>query len=145
MAKIDSEAKAVRLAQAIASDIALYNESKLESADETLATLSEEIDEGREFFKQRVTAEHYHLFDPVACRLLRKALPSGAARPPEPDLEFSGYRTRPKGSQNSMGSPPQEYLGADSVAPQRSTGAMVLAVLIALIALGAGLALLNFF
>jgi hypothetical protein len=145
MAKLDSEAKAVRLAQAIASDIALYNESKLELADQTLATLSEEIDEGRELFKQRVTAEYHHLFDPVVRKLLLKTLPPDAVPPPEPVLEFGGYRTRPKGSQNATGSTRQEYVGTDPITPQRSKGAMVLAVLIVLIGLGAGLALLNFF
>ena len=52
--------KAMRLARAIASDISLYNEQKIVrgiEGDSLFETLKDEIAEGRELFKSRVSQE----------------------------------------------------------------------------------------
>ena len=52
--------KAIRLARAIASDILLYNEQKIVHGieqDNLFDVLREEIEEGRELFKSRVSPE----------------------------------------------------------------------------------------
>ena len=57
MAAITKPEKAVRLARAIASDIAMYNEDKVEQAimgDSFFEDLSEEMAEGRELYESRV-------------------------------------------------------------------------------------------
>ena len=57
---IDNEARAQQLARAIASDIQLYNQAKIEeglSNDNFFELLSEEITEGRDLFRSRVTPE----------------------------------------------------------------------------------------
>jgi hypothetical protein len=54
--------KAVRLARAIASDISLYNEQKIVKGieqDNLFDVLKEELDEGREHYKSRVSQEIY--------------------------------------------------------------------------------------
>ena len=64
MAKYDNPDRARMLARAIASDLMLYNEERLTSAiqaDNVFEELSEEIEEGRELFKSRVTADIYQL------------------------------------------------------------------------------------
>lgn len=57
---IDNEARAQQLARAIASDISLYNKAKIEEGlknDDFFERLSEEITEGRDLFRSRVTPE----------------------------------------------------------------------------------------
>ena len=57
---IDNEARAQQLARAIASDIQLYNKAKIEEglrADTFFEQLGEEITEGRDLFRSRVTPE----------------------------------------------------------------------------------------
>jgi hypothetical protein len=57
---IDNDARAQQLARAIASDIQLYNKQKIEEAlinDNFFEALSEEITEGRDLFRGRVTPE----------------------------------------------------------------------------------------
>jgi hypothetical protein len=57
---IDSEARAQQLARAIASDIQLYNKQRIEEGlreDSFFEVLSEEITEGRDLFRSRVTPE----------------------------------------------------------------------------------------
>ena len=57
---IDSETRAQQLARAIASDIQLYNKQKIEDGlreDSFFEVLSEEITEGRDLFRSRVTPE----------------------------------------------------------------------------------------
>ena len=57
MASITAPEKAVRLARAIASDISLYNESRIEEAlvsDTFFEDLSEELEEGRTLYRSRV-------------------------------------------------------------------------------------------
>lgn len=52
--------KAMRLARAIASDISLYNEQKIIKGieqDNLFDVLKEEIEEGREHYKSRVSPE----------------------------------------------------------------------------------------
>jgi hypothetical protein len=58
----EERTKAMRLARAIASDISLYNEQKIIRGieqDNLFETLKDEIEEGRELFKSRVSAEVY--------------------------------------------------------------------------------------
>ena len=57
---IDNEARAQQLARAVASDIQLYNKQKIEDAlkaDTFFDALEEEIREGRDLFRGRVTPE----------------------------------------------------------------------------------------
>ena len=57
---IDNEGRAQQLARAIASDIQLYNKAKIEEGlinDNFFEVLSEEITEGRDLFRSRVTPE----------------------------------------------------------------------------------------
>ncbi len=57
---IDDDTRAQRLARAIASDIHLYNKQKIEEAlinDNFFEALAEEITEGRDLFRGRVTPE----------------------------------------------------------------------------------------
>ncbi|HET6613126.1 MAG TPA: hypothetical protein VFG83_14105 [Kofleriaceae bacterium] len=61
-APIDNSKRARQLARAIASDLALYHEAKILDgiANDTLfEVMSEEIQEGRDLFKSRVTPEIY--------------------------------------------------------------------------------------
>ncbi len=56
----EEKMKAMRLARAIASDISLYNEQKIIQGieqDNLFVTLKDEIEEGRELFKTRVSPE----------------------------------------------------------------------------------------
>jgi hypothetical protein len=59
---IDNEARAQALARAIASDIQLYNKQKIEQGltkDVFFGAMDEEIKEGRDLFRSRVTPEIY--------------------------------------------------------------------------------------
>lgn len=56
----EERTKAMRLARAIASDISLYNEQKIIRGieqDNLFETLKDEIEEGRELYKSRVSKE----------------------------------------------------------------------------------------
>jgi len=58
----EERAKAIRLARAIASDISLYNEQKIVKGieqDNLFDALKDELNEGRELYKSRVSAEVY--------------------------------------------------------------------------------------
>jgi hypothetical protein len=58
----EEKTKANRLARAIASDISLYNEAKVVQGienDSLFEVLRDEIEEGRELYKSRVSAELY--------------------------------------------------------------------------------------
>ena len=62
MALIETDEAARRLARAIASDIALYNEEKVVdgiSNDNLYDVLADELEEGRALFQSRVTPELY--------------------------------------------------------------------------------------
>ena len=70
MAKlVDNPKLAFRLARAIVSDIALYNQEKVKEGiknDSIFEVLTEELDEGREHFYGRVSPDlpdREHLFD----------------------------------------------------------------------------------
>jgi hypothetical protein len=59
---IETEEAARRLARAIASDLSLYNEDKILEGlnnDSLYDVLAEEIEEGAELFRSRVTSELY--------------------------------------------------------------------------------------
>lgn len=59
---IDKSKRARQLARAIASDLTLYHEAKILDgiANDTLFdVMSDEIEEGRDLFKSRVTSEIY--------------------------------------------------------------------------------------
>lgn len=61
---IDNEKRARQLARAIASDLTLYHEAKILDGiakDALFDAMSEEIEEGRELFKSRVTPDIYEL------------------------------------------------------------------------------------
>lgn len=66
---VENPALAFRLARAIVSDIALYNQEKVQEGiknDNIFDVLAEELDEGREHFHGRVSPEmddRDHLFD----------------------------------------------------------------------------------
>jgi len=56
----EEKVKAMRLARAIASDISLYNEQKIVKGieqDNLFDVLKDEIEEGRELYKSRVSQE----------------------------------------------------------------------------------------
>jgi spore germination protein GerM len=58
----EERTKALRLARAIASDISLYNEQKIIKGieqDNLFEVLKDEIQEGRELYKSRVSQELY--------------------------------------------------------------------------------------
>ncbi len=64
--RIDSEAVARRLARAILADLRLYNEEKVRDGQD----LSDEIDEGRQLFRERVEARFFDLFEVAIAELL---------------------------------------------------------------------------
>lgn len=74
----EEKTKAMRLARAIASDISLYNEKKIVKGieqDNLFETLKDEIEEGRELFKSRVSAEIFtktNFFDRAVCDVIIK-------------------------------------------------------------------------
>ncbi len=75
---IETEEAARRLARAISSDLSLYNEEKILEGlqnDNLYDTLSEEIEEGRDLFRSRVTPELYELnfYDRAIIDLLIKS------------------------------------------------------------------------
>ena len=58
----EEKVKAMRLARAIASDISLYNEQKIIKGieqDNLFEAIKDELDEGRELYKSRVSTEIY--------------------------------------------------------------------------------------
>lgn len=60
MPLIETEEAARRLARAIASDLSLYNEEKIVNGiteDNLFEAISEEIEEGRQLFKSRVSPD----------------------------------------------------------------------------------------
>jgi len=60
----EERVKAMRLARTIASDISLYNEQKIIKGieqDNLFEVLKDELDEGRELYKSRVSAEIFRM------------------------------------------------------------------------------------
>ncbi len=78
MPLIETEEAARRLARAIASDLSLYNEEKIQDGiinDELFTKLAEEIEEGRALYKSRVSPELYqkNFYDRALVDILIKA------------------------------------------------------------------------
>lgn len=76
--QIDNPKRARQLARAIASDLTLYHEAKILDgiANDTLfEVMSDEIEEGRELFKSRVTSEIYekNIYDRAVVDVLVKS------------------------------------------------------------------------
>lgn len=58
----EEKAKAMRLARAIASDISLYNDEKIVKgiqADNLFDAIKDELEEGRDLYRSRVSSELY--------------------------------------------------------------------------------------
>jgi hypothetical protein len=78
-APIDTPERAIRLARTIASDISLYNEEKIIrglSEDKLFQELSEELEEGRELYRARVSPELYertNFFDRAVVDIIIKS------------------------------------------------------------------------
>lgn len=75
---IDNPKRARQLARAIASDLTLYHEAKILDGianDSLFDVMSEEIEEGRELFKSRVTPEIYeqNIYDRALVDVLVKS------------------------------------------------------------------------
>ena len=78
MRVIETEEAARRLARAIASDLSLYNEDKILEglqADNLYEVLEEEIEEGAELFRSRVSPELFekNFYDRAIIDLLIKS------------------------------------------------------------------------
>lgn len=78
-APIDTPERAIRLARTIASDISLYNEEKIVrglSEDKLFTALADELEEGRELYRARVSAELYertNFFDRAVVDIIIKS------------------------------------------------------------------------
>ena len=62
MPLIDAPEQAIRLARAICSDVSLYNEEKILRSieqDDFFDALREELEEGRDLYRSRVTPDLY--------------------------------------------------------------------------------------
>jgi hypothetical protein len=75
---IDNAKRARQLARAIASDLTLYHEAKILEGianDSLFDVMKEEIDEGRELFKSRVTEEIFaeNIYDRAIVDVLIKS------------------------------------------------------------------------
>lgn len=75
---IDKPERARQLARAIASDLSLYYEDKIKEGienDTLFEVMSEELEEGREHFKGRVTDEIYamNIYDRAVIDVLIKS------------------------------------------------------------------------
>ena len=77
-ALIDNTKRARQLARAIASDLTLYHEAKILEGiekDSLFDVMSDEIEEGRELFKSRVTPDIYeeNIYDRAVVDVLVKS------------------------------------------------------------------------
>jgi hypothetical protein len=75
---IDNPQRARQLARAIASDLTLYHEAKIQegiSNDTLFDVMKEEIEEGRELFRSRVTPEIFgqNIYDRAIVDVLIKS------------------------------------------------------------------------
>lgn len=75
---IDNPKRARQLARAIASDLTLYHEAKILEGienDTLFDVMSDEIEEGRDLFKSRVTSEIYeqNIYDRAIVDVLVKS------------------------------------------------------------------------
>ena len=75
----EEKVKAMRLARAIASDISLYNEQKIVKGieqDNLFDVLKDELEEGRELYKSRVSPEVFkttNFFDRAVVDIVLKS------------------------------------------------------------------------
>ena len=78
-APIDTPERAIRLARTIASDISLYNEEKIVrglTEDKLFTELADELEEGRELYRARVSPELYdrtNYFDRAVVDIILKS------------------------------------------------------------------------
>jgi hypothetical protein len=84
--RISDEAAARRLARAIASDLALYNEAKLRAGQ----SIEAEISEGRELFRTRVEPQHFRVYETEIEHVLGPRLPAA-----KPNAELEDRRRAP--------------------------------------------------
>jgi hypothetical protein len=76
---IDTPERAIRLARTIASDISLYNEDKIVRGlmtDKLFLELADELEEGRELYRARVSPELYertNFFDRAVVDIIVKS------------------------------------------------------------------------
>lgn len=85
---IDDELAATRLANAILSDVALYNEARIRAASNVRIALTGEIAEARELFASRVVPHLHPCFEAALDQFLAgRNAPAGgpARRATEPD------------------------------------------------------------
>jgi len=85
MALIETDEAARRLARAIASDLSLYNEEKINrgiAEDKLFTEIAEEIEEGRALFKSRVTPELFakNFYDRAVIDVLIRSKASVASK-----------------------------------------------------------------
>lgn len=85
MALIETDEAARRLARAIASDLSLYNEEKINrgiAEDKLFTEIAEEIEEGRALFKSRVTPELFakNFYDRAVIDVLVRSKASVASK-----------------------------------------------------------------
>jgi hypothetical protein len=84
MPLIETPEQAMRLARAICSDVALYNEEKIVRGieqDNFFDALNDELEEGRELYKSRVAPTLYsktNFYDRAICDVILK--PKGHVR-----------------------------------------------------------------
>lgn len=81
MEKVKDPEVARRIARAVVSDIALYNAAKMEEGiknDNLFQVLKSEIEEGRQYYENRVDqeiVENYNLFERALVDILVKQAP----------------------------------------------------------------------
>ncbi len=101
---IVDEQQARRLARAIVSDIALYNEETLLAATSPRDALAEPIAEGRALFMSRVAPQLEGLFDQAVDSLLERRRPDGTA--PSPTAAPTPAPTPPPAAPTTTVTPP---------------------------------------
>lgn len=84
--RIEDEAAARRLARAIGSDIALYNDDKMRKGQ----SIAAEITEGRDLFRTRVAEQHFRVYETEIERLLGPRIAAG-----QMNAEPVDFRTAP--------------------------------------------------
>ncbi|MEI8255042.1 MAG: hypothetical protein WCJ30_05155 [Deltaproteobacteria bacterium] len=148
---IDDEQQALRLAHAILSDIALYNEEAIATAPSVRDAIAEQIAEGRALYLSRVAQTLEGVFDRSLEAWLEKMRPDAAASPPSaPDARTTAPTapatpTTPAFDRRSaeamfaeLGRQPDGGSQLAPAAPQRTTLAFALGIVVTLAAVVAG-------
>jgi hypothetical protein len=117
MAKITSEDSSRRLAEAIVSDIVLYNDEEIRAGGD----ISGSIAEGRKLFESRVSPEYHSLLEAELQSRLGQLAPSA---------RVSGTQLRAGG-----GLPPGMF--EDQPRPKRSSSALPVLLLLIIAGVGA--------